>query len=164
MLHDSRVDIWQHIHAVRVDLDEAIVNLMDRALQHDRSKLSSPERESLDRLGPQSENVRYGSSEYEQQRQANASILEEHYAKNRHHPEHWKAGIQGMSLLDLLEMLADWHAATCRDENSDLLRSIAINQERFGYSDELRMIFENTAREMGWRKWPEPRIFDQESG
>jgi len=29
------------------------------------------------------------------------------------------------------------------------MRSITLNQERFGYSDELRSILENTARELG---------------
>jgi hypothetical protein len=34
-------------------------------------------------------------------------------------------------------------------DDGDLGRSIEQNQERFGYSDELRSILENTARELG---------------
>jgi hypothetical protein len=75
--------------------------------------------------------------------------LKHHYAHNSHHPEHYEDGIAGMSLLDLVEMLCDWKAATERHADGDLRRSIEQNQERFGYSDELRSILENTARELG---------------
>lgn len=71
---------------------------------------------------------------------------------NRHHPEHTELGIAGMTLTDLVEMLSDWKAATQRmADGGDLMRSIAVNQERFGYSDELRAILENTAEEMWGR-------------
>jgi len=53
-------------------------------------------------------------------------------------------GILGMSLLDLVEMLCDWKAATLRHNDGDIRKSIEINQKRFGYSDELKAIFLNT--------------------
>lgn len=53
-------------------------------------------------------------------------------------------GLHGMSLLDLVEMLCDWKAATLRHADGDIRRSIEINQKRFGYSDELKQIFLNT--------------------
>lgn len=57
------------------------------------------------------------------------------------------SGIQGMSLVDLVEMLCDWKAAGERHENNPgLEHSIEINQARFGYSDELKKILLNTAR------------------
>lgn len=34
--------------------------------------------------------------------------------------------------------------------DDDFLRSIVLNQERFGYGDELRQILENTARALGF--------------
>jgi hypothetical protein len=58
-------------------------------------------------------------------------------------------GIRGMSLLGLLECLLDWKAATLRHADGDLLRSIEINQKRFGYSDELKQILLNTVAELG---------------
>lgn len=54
------------------------------------------------------------------------------------------SGILGMSLLDLIEMLCDWKAATLRHDDGDIRKSIEINQKRFGYSDELKTIFLNT--------------------
>jgi hypothetical protein len=48
------------------------------------------------------------------------------------------------SLLDILEMLCDWKAAALRHNDGDIRRSIEINQERFGYSDDLKQILLNT--------------------
>ncbi|GAA2159282.1 hypothetical protein [Glycomyces lechevalierae] len=49
-----------------------------------------------------------------------------------------------------IEMLADWKAATERHADGDLARSLEIQKDRFGISDQLAQILENTAREMGW--------------
>jgi hypothetical protein len=57
-------------------------------------------------------------------------------------------GLHGMSLLDILEMLCDWKAATLRHNDGDIRRSIEINQKRFGYSDELKQILLNTLDEI----------------
>ena len=59
-----------------------------------------------------------------------------------------KGGIGGMTLLDLVEMLCDWKAATMRHNDGSILRSIEINQERFGYGDELKQILRNTVSEI----------------
>lgn len=59
-------------------------------------------------------------------------------------------GVRGMSLLDVVEMLADWKAATERHADGSLAKSIEINQKRFGYSDDLRAILTNTAKSLGW--------------
>ena len=52
-----------------------------------------------------------------------------------------------MSLIDLIEMIADWMAASTRNPNGDIINSIEKNQKRFGYSDEMTEILKNTARE-----------------
>lgn len=52
-----------------------------------------------------------------------------------------------MHLLDLIEMIVDWLAATERhNDDNGLFESIESNQDRFGYSDEMKTIFENTAK------------------
>lgn len=73
--------------------------------------------------------------------------------------------ITKMSLMDLVEMICDWYAASQRlrkptpsppgqkevpQYTNDFERSILLNQERFGYSDEVREILMNTARELGF--------------
>ena len=52
--------------------------------------------------------------------------------------------IDKMNLIDIIEMLCDWEAATLRHADGDIKKSIEINQERFRYSDELKAIFLNT--------------------
>ena len=49
-----------------------------------------------------------------------------------------------MNLLDVIEMLCDWLAATHRHAYGDIRKSIEINQKRFKYSDELKLILINT--------------------
>jgi hypothetical protein len=80
-----------------------------------------------------------------------------------HHPEHYSNGIQGMSLLDVIEMLCDWKAATMRHADGDLSKSIEINQKRFGYSDELKSILINTAIELKFIE-PQPKTDKQGEG
>lgn len=60
-----------------------------------------------------------------------------------------RSPIRGMNLISLLEMLCDWKAATLRHNDGDILKSIEINQRRFGYSDELKQILLNTVAELG---------------
>lgn len=54
-----------------------------------------------------------------------------------------------MSLLDLIEMIVDWCAAVTQHNNGDIRKSIDINQERFGYDDEIKSILLNTVNELG---------------
>ena len=49
-----------------------------------------------------------------------------------------------IGLIDLIEMICDWKAASERHADGNVYKSIEINQERFGYSDELKNIFNNT--------------------
>lgn len=59
-------------------------------------------------------------------------------------------GISGMTLLDVIEMLCDWKAATERHADGSITKSIQINRGRFGIDDQLSSILENTRKEMGW--------------
>lgn len=60
------------------------------------------------------------------------------------------SGVYGMSLLDVIEMLADWKAAGMRHANGSMAQSLTINKARFGVDDQLYRIIENTVRELGW--------------
>lgn len=166
MTYDSRPDTYEHIGKVRQYLSQFVRQLLTRADTHDASKLEPPELEMFDKYTPKLSETAYGTDEYEQYRVAMGEALEHHYAMNSHHPEHYAAGISGMTLVDLIEMLCDWKAASERhggrrapmpaapgraadpEYDSDLIRSIGLNQLRFDYSDELRRILENTAIEM----------------
>jgi hypothetical protein len=54
-----------------------------------------------------------------------------------------------MTLVDLMEMLCDWYASSKRQADGNIRKSIEKNRERFGMSDQLIRIFENTAKEFG---------------
>lgn len=148
-LHYSSIpDTYLHIHNVQKLMSKAIYRLQNRLLNHDQTKLHSPEVELFDELTPMLEGLTYGSEEYKQCLEKLGPALEHHYSHNSHHAEFYKDGIKGMNLIDLLEMICDWEAATLRMANGDIYKSIDINQERFGYSDELKQIFINTISEL----------------
>jgi hypothetical protein len=150
---------------VRDYLAEVRQNLFRRALAHDLSKLDTPEVEVFDEFTPKLAEIAYGTPEYEACRQAMGVALEHHYAHNAHHPEHHAGGIYSMTLLDLIEMLVDWKAASERHKkrpptpaapgrpdapkyDSNIHRSIDLNRERFGYDDNLASILHATAAEL----------------
>lgn len=58
--------------------------------------------------------------------------------------------MNAMSLLDIQEMLCDWKAAGERYKDGSIAQSLAHNRGRFGISDQLASILENTVRELGW--------------
>lgn len=144
MSYDSRPETYEHIAVVRSFLLDVVKELLDRAHGHDASKLVDPERDTFDVYTAKLRDTTYGSDEYRDCLQGMSGALAHHYANNRHHPEHHADGIDGMNLIDLVEMICDWLAATKRHADGDIGRSIEINQERFGYDDQLKRILLNT--------------------
>lgn len=59
-----------------------------------------------------------------------------------------RVSVNGMNLIDLLEMKCDWKAASERHADGDIRRSIEINTKRFGLSDQLTQILTNTVDAM----------------
>jgi hypothetical protein len=148
--YDSTPDTVAHIKRVRELLYAFIANLERRAVWHDISKLEEEEKPFFDKLTPKLNALTYGSEEYRACLQKLEPALKHHYKVSSHHPEHYANGIYGMSLLDLLEMLADWKAAGERHASGSLERSLMVNQTRFAIDDRLQRILEQTAAEMGW--------------
>lgn len=141
-----------HVRRVGNLLLEIIARLQTRAVNHDDSKFSAEEFESFAQETPGLRSLTYGSDEYKAALSRIKPALEKHYERNDHHPEHFDSGIRGMGLIELVEMLADWKAATERHADGDLLQSIEKNAERFGYGDELKRILGLTALSLGWIK------------
>jgi hypothetical protein len=140
-------ETYKHIKEVSSNLNIFIHDLVQRGENHDNSKLEEPElsifAEQTHKLGT----VQYGSDEYKKLLEEVKPAIEHHYSKNRHHPEHWPNGLEDMTLVDLCEMLADWKAASKRNKNGNIRRSIEINASKYSMSPQLRTIFENTVRE-----------------
>lgn len=135
--------LW-HIKRVANLLMDFSQRLLARAKVHDDSKLESPEKEDFAEV-PDLSKMTYGSEEYNQSLQKLKKALSHHYQNNSHHPEHYDNGVNGMDLLDLVEMLLDWKAASERHSDGDILKSIEINRDRFGLDDQTTDILRNTA-------------------
>lgn len=150
MAHDSTHDTIAHINKVQVLIAEFQFALDTRAAVHDASKLQEPEKSGYDQLTADLKDIVYGTDEYRAALAAAKPVIDHHYAHNSHHPEHYTNGIADMSLLDIVEMLCDWKAASGRTKQGSIAASLAYNKARFGLSDQLAAIFENTIRELGW--------------
>ena len=145
MKYSSRKDTLKHIRQVRKNIYKIIYALLGRARWHDWSKLQEYEKPYFDKYTPKLAGVTYGSEEYKQLLKELEPALEHHYDVNRHHPEHFNyPHLEQMNLVDILEMFCDWYAATKRHNDGDIMKSISINQKRFGYSDDVKHILEST--------------------
>jgi hypothetical protein len=146
---DADLETVKHITAVRGLLLRAAWALVERAHAHDESKLREPERAAFAEWTPKLAGLTYGSREYDEARAAMAPALAHHCRGNRHHPEHFAEGVDGMNLIDVLEMLCDWAAAATRHNDGDLRVSVEVNQKRFGYDDGFKRLLVNTATDLG---------------
>jgi hypothetical protein len=138
-------DTEEHIHTVMNLIRVFCLKLHTRAALHDSSKLKSPELDYFSAIDAKTLDIKYGTPEYEEALKFLEPALQNHYAKNRHHPQHHPNGIKDMNLLDICEMFFDWLASTQRYKEGNILKSIAVNGERFKMSDDLIAIFNNTA-------------------
>lgn len=148
--YDSRPETLAHIERVRALLNEVRDGLLVRGEHHDASKLEPPELDTFNEYTPKLKNSTYGSEEYKGFLVGMGAGLQHHYEHNRHHPEHFENGVTDMTLVDLIEMLADWKAATERHDDGDMARSLTVQKERFGISDQLAAVLSNTVEALGW--------------
>lgn len=139
-----RAETNEHINKVRIMINDVIQDLGNRADEHDASKLESPEFEIFMEYTPKLKNSTYGSEEYKGFLREMKVALDHHYAENRHHPEHFPKGIEDMNLVDLIEMLCDWKAATMRHADGDIYKSLEYNKDRFNIPDSLYKVLLNT--------------------
>ncbi len=138
-------DTFRHIERVRNLLNLCSINLLHRGELHDQTKLEPPEVEVFAEYTSKLSTCTYNSDEYKKYLAEMKPALDHHYAHNRHHPEHYKDGINDMNLLDIVEMLCDWKAASERHNDGNIRKSIEVNANRFGMSPQLVKILENTA-------------------
>lgn len=147
MSYDSTKDTQEHIEKVYCLIWRFVDELVGRASSHDVSKLGPPEKGGFDKYSPLLRDTTYGSDEYKQYLEEMEAVLEHHYENNKHHPEHHKLGIHGMTLVDIVEMFCDWKAATMRHADGDFTASLEHNRKRFNIGPQLYNILINTANE-----------------
>jgi len=134
----------EHINRVRELLSDFILKITERLDKHDLSKLESPEKDIFERYTPMLSKLSYGSDEYKSVLKEMNIGIKHHYENNRHHPEHFDNGVDGMSLVDIIEMFCDWKASSERHKDGDIRKSIDINTVRFNLSPQLVNIFKNS--------------------
>ena len=145
-INECRVETQKHIEKVRKYIRFFVDKLVTRGVLHDACKLEEPEVSIFAQYTDCLSKLTYGSEEYKENLKALGPALEHHYAKCRHHPEHFTKGVDDMTLIDIMEMLADWKAASERQHDGNLLTSIEMNSKRFNISDQLKQILINTAK------------------
>jgi hypothetical protein len=151
-MYDSLKDTYEHIQNVRKHGLKVLIDWIFRMDTHDQSKTEEPEKSMYDEFTPILKTLEYGTEEYNQTKAKMGDALLHHYQVNRHHPEYFQDSLDGMNLLDMLEMLTDWKAATSRMKSGtgDLKKSIEINAERFHMDEKIKLLLLNTASYLEW--------------
>ena len=146
MAYDSSIETRKHISRVQEITENLTLAIKEQVAKHDLSKLEAPEKPVFDEMTPKLKGCTYGSPEYQGFLKEMEGCLKNHYLKNSHHPEHFENGVAGMTIMDIVEMWADWFAASTRHADGNFERSIQINSKRFNMDPQLVSIFENTRK------------------
>ena len=136
--------IHNHVMSVQKSLNSFASDLMERGRIHDISKFSEPELSGFAENVDNVSDIVYGSESHTKKLVEMKTIIDIHHVNNRHHPEHWDAGVNEMTLLDILEMISDWKSASARYKDGDLLKSVDINCEKYKVDGQLKQIILNT--------------------
>jgi len=145
MSYDCTDDVIEHMRKVAYWLQRFYDALISRSKYHDNSKLQNPQEKAMfDIWTPKLKEFKFGSDEYKAALVEMGKGLKLHYEANRHHPEHYENGINGMTLIDVVEMVADWMAAAQAKGNFVDLDYLS---NRFGLSEQLVKIIANQLRE-----------------
>lgn len=151
MAHDSTKETRDHIGKVQDFIGEVVLALIERAHKHDASKLASPEKEVFDQWTPRLSSVAYGTDDYHAMLDKMRPAIDHHQKHNRHHPEYFgEDGVHGMDLVDLVEMLCDWKAATLRSPGGDIAKSIEVGMKRHNMPPYLVRVLINTVANLDW--------------
>lgn len=156
MDYDSTADTLTHIRRVQALLGRMARALMERGEVHDTSKLGPEEKPLFDEMTPLLKTLTYGTDEYKASLARLGTALKHHYAENSHHPEHYENGVAGMNILDVVEMLCDWKAASERTKDGDFQKSVEIGIERFKIDPQLAAIFRNSIPALTSHERPKP--------
>jgi hypothetical protein len=149
-IDEQRIRTLEHIRKVQILFFVVSEHMLRRALDHDASKLQEPELSGFAQLPSRKNEAEYGTETYTKMLEQAREVVSHHYKENDHHPEHFENGIEGMSLLSVLEMFIDWSVASSETKNGSIERSLTENVKRFGIEKQLASILWNTAWELEW--------------
>src|SRR5690242_5622922 len=120
MLSEHISGVLEHKKLVATYLQTIANELIRRALVHDDSKFSAEELDDFERMTPILKTLTYGTDEYKAALKELGPALQHHYQVNDHHPEFFSDGIDAMNLIQIIEMVCDWMAATERVKDGDI--------------------------------------------
>jgi hypothetical protein len=142
--------IISHKLSVNVGMQRIADILRLRGEIHDNDKLEVRSFDAFYTIVKDFDFCKFGSEDYFKTLKKIEPALNEHYRKSLHHPEHNENGINGMTLIDLMEMLVDWKSASSAYNGGKFEESLEIERKRFLISDQLFEILENTAIQLGY--------------
>lgn len=122
--------LLRHYRHLAVLLRDMSRDLERRADLHDLSVLEIDEFAGRVEIQHIARTYPYDSPEYRASLKDNNS-LQLHYSQNSHHPEHHPNGVNDMDLLDFIEMVCDWKAASLTYRNTSFEDGLKGQIERF---------------------------------
>ena len=134
-------DIVLHVSEVQENLEIMASELRKRGFAHDRTKFQETEFDAFCSTREKFKKANYGSPEYQECIDIIKPAIDHHYQNNRHHTKYHKNGFRDMTLIDVLEMIADWKAAARRspdkphliDTLNDAFKKYEIGEEMQGF-------------------------------
>lgn len=145
MPSDYVKDVIDHKQRVAGYMQTIANDLFRRAYIHDNSKFSPEEFEAYEEAFPNLQKYAYGTEELRAELRKIKPAIQHHFKANDHHPEWHDQGVGGMSLVQLLEMVCDWLAASERSQ-TDFSQGLEINKERFHIDEQLFEVIKNTVK------------------
>jgi hypothetical protein len=147
---DFLCDTMLHVSEVQENLEQISSELRKRAFAHDRTKFQALEFDSFVSTREDFKKANYGTPEYQKCCDIVQPALDNHYSNNRHHTGYHKNGIYDMNLIDILEMLADWKAASRRSPTQTFKESLPKCYKKYNINETLQKIIETTLKDLGW--------------
>lgn len=147
MSNDFLQDLVDHKQRVAKYLLFIANALAERAAIHDNSKFTEEEFKTYEAAFSEFKTCAYGTEEYREVVEKIKPAIKHHYQANDHHPEHFQNGINDMDLVQIVEMVCDWMAASERSQ-TDIFKGLEINQERFGIDSQLMGVISHTIAEL----------------
>lgn len=150
MEFDFLCDTLLHIGEVQENLEVISSKLKQRGLAHDRTKLQELEFDGFVSTREKFKKANYGSPEYQECIELTKPAVEHHYANNRHHTGFHKNGIDDMTLIDIIEMIADWRAAARRSPDKTLEDTLDYAIKKYKIEPQLAKVIIKTLEQLDW--------------
>ncbi|TSA28601.1 hypothetical protein D4R71_00420 [bacterium] len=150
MEFDFLCDTLLHISEVRENLEIISSQLKQRGYAHDKTKLQQLEFDGFVSTREKFKKANYGSPEYQECIELTKPAVEHHYKNNRHHTGFHKNGINDMTLIDIIEMIADWRAAARRSPDKKLENTLDYATKKYGIQSQLAKVIINTFEQLNW--------------